>query len=130
MQNSEESLICFTLNLNHLQFYFGIFSIAFWHFLNFSVNFLIAFCHCFTFLSLSPSQTHKISTTTLHAKSRPTSAPERGYPVSGIPSKKPPVSSSTPPCHFSSPSSAKSVKRPKSAGARASRATVSTATHA
>ncbi|XP_016127397.1 microtubule-associated protein tau isoform X2 [Sinocyclocheilus grahami] len=65
----------------------------------------------------------KIPTTTLHAKSRPTSAPQRGSSVSGIPSKKPSVSSSTPPCRFSSPSSANSVKRPNSAGARESRAT-------
>uniref|UniRef100_A0A671LUB2 Microtubule-associated protein n=1 Tax=Sinocyclocheilus anshuiensis TaxID=1608454 RepID=A0A671LUB2_9TELE len=64
----------------------------------------------------------KIPTTTPHAKSRPTSAPQRGSSVSGIPSKKPSVSSSTPPCHFSSPGSANSVKRPNSAGARESRA--------
>uniref|UniRef100_A0A8C1CG50 Microtubule-associated protein n=2 Tax=Cyprinus carpio TaxID=7962 RepID=A0A8C1CG50_CYPCA len=65
----------------------------------------------------------KIPTTTPHAKSRPTSAPQRGSSVSGIPSKNPSVSSSTPPCRFSSPGSANSVKRSKSAGARESRAT-------
>ncbi|XP_051741524.1 microtubule-associated protein tau isoform X16 [Ctenopharyngodon idella] len=64
----------------------------------------------------------KIPTTTLHAKSRPTSAPQRGSSVSGIPSKKPP-GSSTPPCRFSSPGSANSVKTPNSAGAREFRAT-------
>ncbi|XP_016408632.1 microtubule-associated protein tau-like isoform X4 [Sinocyclocheilus rhinocerous] len=65
----------------------------------------------------------KIPITTPHAKSRPTSAPQRGSSVSGIPSKKPSVSSSTPPCRFSSPGSANSVKRPNSAGARESWAT-------
>ncbi|XP_043091215.1 microtubule-associated protein tau isoform X5 [Puntigrus tetrazona] len=64
----------------------------------------------------------KTPTTNLHAKARPTSAPQRGSSVSGIPSKKPSVSSSTPSCRFSSPSSANSVKRPNSAGARESRA--------
>ncbi|XP_048053471.1 microtubule-associated protein tau isoform X4 [Megalobrama amblycephala] len=54
----------------------------------------------------------KIPTTTLHAKARPTSAPQRGSSVSGIPSKKP-SGSSTPPCRFSSPGSANSVKTPK-----------------
>ncbi|ROL27906.1 Microtubule-associated protein tau [Anabarilius grahami] len=54
----------------------------------------------------------KIPTTTLHAKARPTSDPQRGSSVSGIPSKKP-SGSSTPPCRFSSPGSANSVKTPK-----------------
>ncbi|XP_073698419.1 uncharacterized protein maptb isoform X4 [Garra rufa] len=65
----------------------------------------------------------KMPTTTLHAKTRPTSAPQRGSSVSGIPSKNPSVSSSTSPCRFSSPGSANSVKKPNSAGAGESRAT-------
>ncbi|XP_056090570.1 microtubule-associated protein tau isoform X2 [Rhinichthys klamathensis goyatoka] len=64
----------------------------------------------------------KIPTTTLHAKARPTSSPQRGSSVSGIPSKKP-SASSTPPCRFSSQGSANSVKTPNSPGAREFRAT-------
>ncbi|XP_077068265.1 uncharacterized protein maptb isoform X3 [Siphateles boraxobius] len=64
----------------------------------------------------------KIPTTTLHAKARPTSAPQSGSSVSGIPSKKP-SASSTPLCCFSSPGSANSVKTPNSPGAREFRAT-------
>ncbi|KAK7167410.1 hypothetical protein R3I94_001721 [Phoxinus phoxinus] len=64
----------------------------------------------------------KIPTTTLHAKARPTSAPQRGSSVSGIPSKKP-SASLTQPCRFNSPGSANSVKTPNSPGAREFRAT-------
>ncbi|KAA0705927.1 Microtubule-associated protein tau [Triplophysa tibetana] len=63
----------------------------------------------------------KILNTITNAKSSPTSTPQRGCTESGIPSKKPPASSSTPSCCLSNPGS---VKGPQRAGARESRAMV------